>query len=246
MYSRDAHPVIVMAKKTTKKAKKPRPQSTAPSGALRLHGDGWRHVFEYVECGRASLDDLARMKAVGRLLVTSKSMKNLLARLPDRFWAPLVEVARRVAPCVAAWKPKEEVRASPWDNSHVGATQRLLAEKPWLPLTALADACVHCRRAKPPKRHAVYKVLVCKACCSKKTGLVTKTGAKGEYRVTDKDLAALPYVAGSWYGKESRHYLIRQVKLLQAKRFGTKAAFDKVDATRKPYDPGHVPFYNWW
>ena len=111
-----------------------------------------------------------------------------------------------------------------------------------LPLATLSTTCVQCRavtvRASTPPT----------ACASargaaRRKWLVVATEAKGKYRVTDTDLRGLPFTTRSWYGKESKLYLLRHVKLAQARRFGSKAKFDKVDASRKPYNPGHLDFF---
>ena len=115
--------------------------------------------------------------------------------------------------------------------------------KPWLPLATLSTTCVQCRAVTVRSVHATYGVRICSGCCKKKVGLVVATEAKGKYRVTDTDLRGLPFTTRSWYGKESKLYLLRHVKLAQARRFGSKAKFEKVDASRKPYNPGHLSFF---
>ena len=219
---------------TKKKKQRARPPSTSPSGAVKLPPRLWGRVFGYVD---DSLDDLGRVKAVACVVLCSKTLQTRLQAGGGELWDPLVDQIAKVAPCVK-WAANEKNRRP----IEVARRNELLA-KPWLPLTALSNTCVQCRAVTVRSVHATYGVRICSGCCKKKVGLVVATEAKGKYRVTDTDLRGLPFTTRSWYGKESKLYLVRHVKLAQARRFGSKAKFEKVDASRKPYNPGHLDFF---
>ena len=219
---------------TKKKKQRARPPSTSPSGAVKLPPRLWGRVFGYVD---DSLDDLGRVKAVACVVLCSKTLQTRLQAGGGELWDPLVDKIAAVAPCVK-WAANEKNRRP----IEVARRNELLA-KPWLPLATLSTTCVQCRAVTVRSVHATYGVRICSGCCKKKVGLVVATEAKGKYRVTDTDLRGLPFTTRSWYGKESKLYLLRHVKLAQARRFGSKAKFEKVDASRKPYNPGHLSFF---
>ena len=221
-------------KPAKKKKQRARPPSTSPSGAVKLPPRLWGRVFGYVD---DSLDDLGRVKAVACVVLCSKTLQTRLQAGGGELWDPLVDKIAAVAPCVK-WAANEKNRRP----IEVARRNELLA-KPWLPLATLSTTCVQCRAVTVRSVHATYGVRICSGCCKKKVGLVVATEAKGKYRVTDTDLRGLPFTTRSWYGKESKLYLVRHVKLAQARRFGSKAKFEKVDASRKPYNPGHLSFF---
>ena len=212
-------------KPAKKKKQRARPPSTSPSGAVKLPPRLWGRVFGYVD---DSLDDLGRVKAVACVVLCSKTLQTRLQAGGGELWD---------APCVK-WAANEKNRRP----IEVARRNELLA-KPWLPLATLSTTCVQCRAVTVRNVHATYGVRICSGCCKKKVGLVVATEAKGKYRVTDTDLRGLPFTTRSWYGKESKLYLVRHVKLAQARRFGSKAKFEKVDASRKPYNPCHLSFF---
>ena len=61
---------------------KRRPSTNHP-GAVTLHPRMWGRIFEYVD---DSLDDLARVKAAGCLLVCCKDLKRILAAGGAELW----------------------------------------------------------------------------------------------------------------------------------------------------------------
>ena len=155
-------------------AEKRRP-STNHSGALRLHPRMWGRIFEYVD---DSLDDLARVKAAGCVLVCCKDLKRIPAAGGRELWHPLIESVVAVAPCVGRGY------ASP--------------EKPRLPLAALSTNCLHCRDRVVPSLRPFYGVRACDAllpllgCAAKQHWMISERDAKAEYLVTDEDLRKCP------------------------------------------------------
>ena len=194
-------------------AEKRRP-STNPSGALRLHPRMWGRVFEYVD---DSLDDLARVKAAGCVLVCCKDLKRILAAGGAELWLPLIESVVAVAPCVG--------------RSYTSP------EKPWLPLAALSTTCVHCRTQIVPSCDPYYGSRLCDTCCGDHflfvaRSLITGSDAQKKYFVMDQDLRTLPHrTSNGGYGP-CRYYVRRHVIVASARRFGARRTFDMAKIIR--------------
>ena len=185
--------------------------STNPSGAIQLHPRMWGRVFEYVD---DSLDDLARVKAAGCVLVSCKDLKRILAAGGRELWRPLIESVVAVAPCVG------RSYAAPM--------------KPWLPLAALSTNCLHCRDRVVASLDPFYGVRACDVCsqwgvAAKQHWMISERDAKAEYLVTDEDLRKCPgrRGAGPW-----RYYVERHVNLASARRFGARRTFDMAKIIR--------------
>ena len=148
--------------------------STAPSGAVTLHHRLWGKIFGYVDADHG-LDDLARVKAAGSMLVCCKTLKAILVAGGAELWPPLISSVLNVARCV-------ELPSEPETS-----------EKPWLPLTALNTNCIHCRgQARYPQVvHPRLGVRICSYCCSENTGLIYADRARDIYGLTDADLETL-------------------------------------------------------
>ena len=157
-------------------AEKRRP-STNPSGAIQLHPRMWGRIFEYVD---DSLDDLARVKAAGCVLVCCKDLKRILAAGGAELWPRLIESVVAVAPCVG------RSYASPM--------------KPWLPLAALSANCLHCRVRVVPSLDPFYGVRACDVCSQWGDWMISERDAKAEYLVTDEDLRSAPADVGLAHG----------------------------------------------
>ncbi len=183
-----------------------RRQSTNHSGVLTLHPRMWGRIFEYVD---DSLDDLARVKAAGCVLVCCKDLKRILAAGGAELWLPLIESVVAVAPCVG--------------RSYAAPT------KPWLPLAALSTNCLHCRDRVVASLDPFYGVRACDVCSRWGDWMISERDAKAEYLVTDEDLRKCPgrRGAGPW-----RYYVERHVNLASARRFGARRAFDGAKIIR--------------
>ena len=191
-----------------------RRQSTNHSGAIQLHPRMWGRVFEYVD---DSLDDLARVKAAGCVLVCCKDLKRILAAVGRELWHPLIQSVVAVAPCVG--------------RSYTSP------EKPWLPLAALSTTCVHCRTQIVPSCDPYYGSRLCDACCGDHflfvaRSLITGSDAQKKYFVMDQDLRTLPHrTSNGGYGP-CRYYVRRHVILASARRFGARRTFDMAKIIR--------------
>ena len=183
-----------------------RRQSTNHSGVLTLHPRMWGRIFEYVD---DSLDDLARVKAAGCVLVCCKDLKRILAAGGAELWRRLIESVVAVAPCVG--------------RSYAALT------KPWLPLAALSTNCLHCRDRVVASLDPFYGVRACDVCSQWGAWMISERDAKAEYLVTDEDLRKCPgrRGAGPW-----RYYVERHVNLASARRFGARRAFDMAKIIR--------------
>ena len=183
-----------------------RRQSTNHSGVLTLHPRMWGRIFEYVD---DSLDDLARVKAAGCVLVCCKDLKRILAAGGAELWLPLIESVVAVAPCVG--------------RSYAAPT------KPWLPLAALSTNCLHCRDRVVASLDPFYGVRACDVCSRWGDWMISERDAKAEYLVTDEDLRKCPgrRGAGPW-----RYYVERHVNLASARRFGARRTFDMAKIIR--------------
>ena len=188
--------------------------STNPSGAIKLHPRMWGRIFEYVD---DSLDDLARVKAAGCVLVCCKDLKRILAAGGAELWLPLIQSVVAVAPCVG------RSYASPM--------------KPWLPLAALSTTCVHCRTQIVPSCDPYYGSRLCDTCCGDHflfvaRSLITGSDAKAKYFVMDQDLRTLPHrTSNGGYGP-CRYYVRRHVIVASARRFGARRTFDMAKIIR--------------
>ena len=196
-----------------------RRQSTNHSGAIQLHPRMWGRVFAFVD---DSLDDLARVKAAGCVLVSCKDLKRILAAGGRELWQPLIQSVVAVAPCLGL--PTE-----PDD-----------AEKPWVRLTMLNTTCIHCRNGIFPDASQVHPTLgvrMCARCLMEPVsykmdrGLINVDAAIDEYLLTDEYLAGLPYFAHYWEntGTYTNYYVRRHIKIAQARRFGTRRNLHKVN-----------------
>ena len=192
-------------------AEKRRPSTNHP-GAVTLHPRMWGRIFEYVD---DSLDDLARVKAAGCVLVCCKDLKRILAAGGRELWHPLIQSVVAVAPCVG--------------RSYTSP------EKPWLPLAALSANCLHCRDRVVTSLDPFYGVRACDVCsqwgvAAKQHWMISERDAKAEYLVTDEDLRKCPgrrRGAGPW-----RYYVERHVNLASARRFGARRTFDRAKIIR--------------
>ena len=184
--------------------------STVPSGAMTLHHRLWGKIFEYIDVDHY-LDDLARVKAAGSMLVCCKTLKTILVAGGTELWHPLIMSVRRVARCV-------ELPSEPETS-----------EKPWLPLTALNTNCINCRRmAYPQPIHPRLGVRICSHCCREGEGLIYADRAREMYGLTDADLERLPHTTDAYYGPW-KLYVLRQVKVAAARRFSTSRNLDAVN-----------------
>ena len=188
--------------------------ATAPSGALTLHHRLWGKIFEYVDADHG-LDDLARVKAAGSMLVCCKTLKMILVAGGAELWHPLISSVLNVAQCV---RHCVELSSEPGTS-----------EKPWLPLTALNTNCIHCRgQARYPQAvHPRLGVRICSYCCSENSGLIYADRAREAYGLTDADLEGLPHTTDAYHGPW-KLYVLRQVKVAAARRFGTRRNLDAV------------------
>ena len=188
--------------------------STAPSGAIKLHHRLWGKIFEYID-GDLYLDDLARVKAAGCMLVCCKTLKTILLAGGAELWHPLISSVLNVAQCV---RYCVELPSEPETS-----------EKPWLPLTALNTNCIHCRgQARYPQVvHPRLGVRICSRCCRQGFGLIYADRAREAYGLTDADLERLPHTTDAYYGPW-KLYVLRQVKVAAARRFGTGRNLDAV------------------
>ena len=185
------------------------PHSTVPSGAVTLHHRLWGKIFEYIDVDHY-LDDLARVKAAGSMLVCCKTLKTILVAGGAELWHPLISSVLNVAQCV-------ELPSEPETS-----------EKPWLPLTALNTNCINCRRmAYPQPIHPRLGVRICSHCCREGEGLIYADRAREMYGLTDADLERLPHTTDAYYGPW-KLYVLRQVKVAAARRFGTRRNLDAV------------------
>ena len=185
--------------------------STAPSGAIKLHHRLWGKIFEYIDADHG-LDDLARVKAAGCMLVCCKTLKTILVAGGAELWHPLISSVLNVAQCV-------ELPSEPETS-----------EKPWLPLTALNTNCINCRipsMAYPHTVHPRLGVRICSYCCREDTGLIYADRARDIYGLTDADLERLPHTTDAYHGPW-KLYVLRQVKVAAARRFGTRRDLDAV------------------
>ena len=184
--------------------------STAPSGAIKLHHRLWGKIFGYVDADHG-LDDLARVKAAGCMLVCCKTLKTILVAGGAELWHPLISSVLNVARCI-------ELPSEPETS-----------EKPWLPLTALNTHCINCRCLAYPQAavHPRLGVRICSYCCSENTGLIYADRARDIYGLTDADLERLPHTTDAYYGPW-KLYVLRQVKVAAARRFGTRRDLDAV------------------
>ena len=185
------------------------PHSTVPSGAVTLHHRLWGKIFEYIDVDHY-LDDLARVKAAGSMLVCCKRLKTILVAGGAELWHPLISSVLNVAQCV-------ELPSEPETS-----------EKPWLPLTALNTNCINCRRmAYPQPIHPRLGVRICSHCCREGEGLIYADRAREMYGLTDADLEGLPHTTDAYHGPW-KLYVLRQVKVAAARRFGTRRNLDAV------------------
>ena len=186
------------------------PHSTVPSGAVTLHHRLWGKIFEYIDVDHY-LDDLARVKAAGSMMVCCKTLKTILVAGGTELWHPLIMSVCKVARCV---KLPSEPETS---------------EKPWLPLTALNTNCINCRRmAYPQPIHPRLGVRICSHCCREGEGLIYADRAREMYGLTDADLERLPHTTDAYYGPW-KLYVLRQVKVAAARRFSTSRNLDAVN-----------------
>ena len=186
-------------------AEKRRPSTNHP-GAVTLHPRMWGRIFEYVD---DSLDDLARVKAAGCVLVCCKDLKRILAAGGRELWHPLIQSVVAVAPCVG------RSYAAPM--------------KPWLPLAALSTNCLHCRDRVVASLDPFYGVRACDVCSRWGDWMISERDAKAEYLVTDEDLRKCPgrRGAGPW-----RYYVERHIIVASARRFGARRTFDRAKIIR--------------
>ena len=183
--------------------------STVPSGAVTLHHRLWGKIFEYIDVDHY-LDDLARVKAAGSMMVCCKTLKTILVAGGTELWHPLIMSVCKVARCV---KLPSEPETS---------------EKPWLPLTALNTNCINCRRmAYPQPIHPRLGVRICSHCCREGEGLIYADRAREMYGLTDADLERLPHTTDAYHGPW-KLYVLRQVKIAAARRFGTGRNLEAV------------------
>ena len=174
----------------------------------------WGRVFAFVD---DSLDDLARVKAAGCVLVCCKDLKRILAAGGRELWHPLIQSVVAVAPCVG--------------RSYTSP------EKPWLPLAALSTTCVHCRTQIVPSCDPYYGSRLCDTCCGDHflfvaRSLITGSDAKAKYFVMDQDLRTLPHrTSNGGYGP-CRYYVRRHVIVASARRFGARRTFDMAKIIR--------------
>ena len=185
--------------------------STAPSGAIKLHHRLWGKIFEYIDVDRY-FDSLARVKAAGSMLVCCKTLKTILVAGGAELWHPLISSVLNFARCV-------ELPSEPETS-----------EKPWLPLTALNTHCINCRCLAYPQAavHPKLGVRICSYCCSENTGLIYADRARDIYGLTDADLETRPHTTDAYYGPW-KLYVLRQVKVAAARRFGTRRNLDAVN-----------------
>ena len=183
---------------------------TVPSGAVTLHHRLWGKIFEYIDVDHY-LDDLARVKAAGSMLVCCKTLKTILVAGGAELWHPLISSVLNVAQCV-------ELPSEPETS-----------EKPWLPLTALNTNCIHCRgQARYPQMvHPRLGVRICSHCCREGEGLIYADRAREMYGLTDADLERLPHTTDAYHGPW-KLYVLRQVKIAAARRFGTGRNLEAV------------------
>ena len=185
-------------------------RSTVPSGAVTLHHRLWGKIFEYIDVDHY-LDDLARVKAAGSMLVCCKRLKTILVAGGAELWHPLISSVLNVARCV---KLPSEPETS---------------EKPWLPLTALNTNCINCRRmAYRQPIHPRLGVRICSHCSREGVGLIYADRAREMYGLTDADLERLPHTTDAYYGPW-KLYVLRQVKVAAARRFSTSRNLDAVN-----------------
>ena len=183
---------------------------TVPSGAVTLHHRLWGKIFEHIDAD-LYLDDLARVKAAGSMLVCCKTLKTILVAGGAELWHPLISSVLNVAQCV-------ELPSEPETS-----------EKPWLPLTALNTNCIHCRgQARYPQMvHPRLGVRICSRCCRQGFGLIYADRAREAYGLTDADLERLPHTMDPYNGPW-KLYVLRQVKIAAARRFGTGRNLEAV------------------
>ena len=196
---------------------------TAPSGAIKLHHRLWGKIFGYVDADHG-LDDLARVKAAGSMLVCCKTLKTILVAGGAELWNPLIMSVVNVACCVELPSMVGKTGVD-----YIPIPSKLeTSEKPWLPLTALNTNCINCRRmAYPQAIHPRVGVRICSYCCIKDVGLIYADRAKEIYGLMDADLEMLPHTTDAYYGPW-KLYVLRQVKVAAARRFGTRRDLDAV------------------
>jgi len=178
---------------------------------VTLHHRLWGKIFGYVDADHG-LDDLARVKAAGCMLVCCKTLKTILVAGGAELWHPLISSVLNVAQCV-------ELPSEPETS-----------EKPWLPLTALNTNCIHCRgQARYPQVvHPRLGVRICSHCSREGVGLIYADRAREMYGLTDADLERLPHTTDAYYGPW-KLYVLRQVKVAAARRFSTSRNLDAVN-----------------